>query len=311
MSRTSFKEILDRYLNGEATQGEKALLFRFYEEYGGETQAFLTPEEQETLLKDLKQRAGVRPAGILKKLLVSTYSRAAVFLLIVGGILLWVSRKHEAPLTAIRTGRGEVKKIILPDNSSVTLNARSSILFNEEDFKAHRELTLDGEALFQVVHDRKYPFTVHTSSGLYVQDLGTEFVIDNYATLPEIKVSVLSGLVRVGKQNVLYGILKRNEELRYDLKNGTAKTAPLQDSAQAVAWNTGQWIYNNMTLWDLKTLLHNNYNITVINKTKSEPHVHADMNFSKDQAPKEILNIFSLAAGCRYKWAGKDSVEIY
>jgi ferric-dicitrate binding protein FerR (iron transport regulator) len=310
MSRSSFKEILDRYLSGQATEEEKSLLFRFYEEYGSETTAALTKEEEEALLTDFRQRAGVRSTGIIKKLLFSVYSKAAVLLIMAGGILLWVTRKHEAPLTAIRTGRGEVKKIILPDNSSVTLNAKSSIRFNEEDFKAHRDITLEGEALFQVVHDRQYPFTVHTGSGLYVRDLGTEFVVDNYATLPEIKISVLSGLVRVGKQNTVYGILKRNQEIRYDLGQGTVKTTTA-DSAQAVAWNTGQWIYNDMTLSDLETLLSNNYNITIVNKTKVEPHVKADMNFSKDQKPKVILNIFSLAAGCRYKWAGKDSVEIY
>lgn len=215
--------------------------------------------------------------------------------------------------TAIKTGSGEVRKFILPDSSSVTLNAKSSIRFNEADFKGHREIILDGEALFQIVHNDKYPFTVHTMSGLYVQDLGTEFVINNYATLPDIKVSVLSGLVRVGKQNSIYGIMKHNQEIRYNLAQGTVKMNVLEDSAQCIAWNTGQWYYNDMTISDLKTLLGNYYNITVINSANrnNEPYVGADMNFSKDQKPEVILNIFSLAARCRYRWVSKDSVVIY
>ena len=315
MDRSSFdfKEILDRYLRGEASDEEKTLLFRFYEEYGGDTVAELTREEEEALLKNFRKRAGVESAGIIRRFFLNVYSRAAILILVAGSILFLTSRKHEEVLAAIKTGSGEVRKVMLPDSSLVTLNARSSIRFNKDDFEQNREITLDGEALFQVVHNDKHPFIVHTWSGLYVQDVGTEFVIDNYATLPDIKISVLSGLVRVGKQDRVYGTLKRNEEIRYNLAQGTVKRDSLEDPSQCIAWSTGQWFYNNMTLSDLKTLLGNNYNITVINRTKGgeEPFVEADLNFSKVQKPAEILNIFSLATKCHYRWVSKDSVEIY
>lgn len=90
-SSFDFKEILDRYLRGEASEEEKTLLFRFYEEYGSDTQAVLTREEEEALLKNFKKMAGVQStkklSGIIRKLFLSRYSRAAIYLLLAGSAL--------------------------------------------------------------------------------------------------------------------------------------------------------------------------------------------------------------------------------
>jgi ferric-dicitrate binding protein FerR (iron transport regulator) len=57
-----------------------------------------------------------------------------------------------------------------------------------------RDVWLDGEAYFEVVHDAAKPFRVHTARAV-AQDLGTKFLVRAYAESPDVRVVVADGLV--------------------------------------------------------------------------------------------------------------------
>jgi ferric-dicitrate binding protein FerR (iron transport regulator) len=77
--------------------------------------------------------------------------------------------------TIIETGFGETKTIALLDGSEVILNSKSTITYNEDDWKEKRTLTLDGEAYFKV--KKGEVFTVITNNGS-VKVLGTQFNVN-------------------------------------------------------------------------------------------------------------------------------------
>lgn len=82
--------------------------------------------------------------------------------------------------TNITTLASQKEIIDLPDTSIATINAKSSISFNENKWKENREVELEGEAYFKVAKGAK--FKVKTNSGI-VTVLGTEFNVkdrDNY-----------------------------------------------------------------------------------------------------------------------------------
>ncbi|WP_242132683.1 FecR family protein [Aestuariivivens marinum] len=82
--------------------------------------------------------------------------------------------------------------IQLPDASSVSLNAKSTLVFNKKDWKKERDVTLEGEAFFKV--SKGSTFNVITESGT-VTVYGTEFNVkqrDNY-----FEVICYEGLVGV------------------------------------------------------------------------------------------------------------------
>ena len=74
--------------------------------------------------------------------------------------------------TNIHTEIAQKTAIDVPDASEITLNAMSSISFNERKWNKAREIQLDGEAFFKV--EKGSEFTVQTDDGL-VTVLGTEF----------------------------------------------------------------------------------------------------------------------------------------
>lgn len=75
-----------------------------------------------------------------------------------------------------QTSFGETKSIPLLDGTQVVLNSKSTISYNQTDWKNNRQLTLDGEAYFKV--EKGSTFTVNTSNGS-VTVLGTQFNVNS------------------------------------------------------------------------------------------------------------------------------------
>jgi len=94
--------------------------------------------------------------------------------------------------TSINTQIAQKENIVLPDNSQVTINAMSTLSFNEKSWEDNRHLNLDGEAYFKVAKGKT--FTVETTTGS-IHVLGTEFNVKNRDNIFE--VVCYEGSVRV------------------------------------------------------------------------------------------------------------------
>ncbi len=79
----------------------------------------------------------------------------------------------------LKTAFGETLPFTLPDGSKVVLNANSKLTFSENwEEEDLREIWLEGEAFFDVVHlESHQPFLVYTSNGVEVEVLGTSFSV--------------------------------------------------------------------------------------------------------------------------------------
>ncbi len=97
--------------------------------------------------------------------------------------------------TTILTERGQFKKVLLTDGSTVTLNADSKISYKKGFGKDHRHLILQGEAFFEVEKDQ-VPFVVDFGS-TSVEVYGTKFNIKNRPE--DVEVAVVEGKVKVSE----------------------------------------------------------------------------------------------------------------
>jgi len=98
--------------------------------------------------------------------------------------------------TQINTLASEKASVKLPDASDVTLNAISSLTFNNNKWADKREVRLKGEAFFKVAKGSK--FDVITDDGI-VSVLGTQFKVKQRDNLFE--VVCYEGLVAVHKED--------------------------------------------------------------------------------------------------------------
>lgn len=134
--------------------------------------------------------------------------------------------------TEVSTLASQKQTLELPDHSSVSLNALSSLTYNADEWDTNREVTLQGEAFFKV--EKGTTFNVKTASGL-VTVVGTEFIVKDREELFE--VICYEGSVRVSHKGVSI-LLKEGD--RYTHINGTPnQTKTTQENPS--------WINNTST----------------------------------------------------------------
>jgi transmembrane sensor len=97
----------------------------------------------------------------------------------------------------ISTHYGKRMYSLLPDGSSVWLNAGSSVSYAPDLLKGgKREVTLTGEAYFDVKHDAAHPFIVHAGK-LQIVVLGTSFNVKAYKEDAFIETTLIRGKVAI------------------------------------------------------------------------------------------------------------------
>ncbi|MEQ7801509.1 FecR domain-containing protein [Pedobacter sp. ASV1-7] len=132
----------------------------------------------------------------------------------------------------ITTPRGGQYQVLLPDGTQVWLNASSSIKFPTYFSAKQRNVTLTGEAYFEVSKDKTKSFVVNVDE-MSVEVLGTHFDVMAYKDEESINTTLLEGSVKVTKNNESR-ILKPGQQAK--VKGGIQV---VEAAADVLAWKNG------------------------------------------------------------------------
>lgn len=141
------------------------------------------------VLADDARRASVRRIPTRRWLIAGGGSAIAAGL----AVAILPSLLASAKPVTYATGKGQHRKIKLADGSVVDLNAetRLSVSFTRS---TRRVELADGQAIFDVTHDPRRPFTVE-AAGRTVRVVGTQFDVRNRQG--DLRVTVAQGKVQV------------------------------------------------------------------------------------------------------------------
>ncbi len=130
------------------------------------------------------------------------------------------NRKDPAAQNTVTTRKGSKSSIQLPDGSVAWLNADSKLVYDENFRGDLREVTLQGEAYFDVVKDKTKPFIIHTKT-IDIRVLGTAFNVRAYETEKQTETSLFRGSVEITLHNSPEKkiVLKPNEKLLVNNKS--------------------------------------------------------------------------------------------
>ncbi|HEX7885244.1 MAG TPA: FecR domain-containing protein [Phenylobacterium sp.] len=147
----------------------------------------------------------------------------------------------QPPAQTYATGRGERRKITLADGSVVDLNAETSL--SVRFTRTARQVVLaDGQAIFDVTHDTRRPFTVE-AAGRIVRVVGTQFDVRNRQG--ELAVTVAGGKVQVRPAaSATSGrafLLTPGQRLEID-RTGVAQLQVV-DPQETLGWRVGRLVY--------------------------------------------------------------------
>ncbi|MBN1118382.1 MAG: FecR domain-containing protein [Bacteroidales bacterium] len=189
----------------------------------------------------VKTRMGFRKS---KKIpFVKYFARIAAILVLAIGLAYLLNQVMDKVNVAEQSSfiklaaKDELREVVLPDKTIVTLNRNSSLTYNDNYGLENRDIILAGEAFFDVERNEDIPFKVFVDNSV-VEVLGTSFNI--HQSKNNIKVGVVSGHVLVYESDKKdnHVDLVKDEQTLYNKSTHEFSAKDALDE-NSIAWKTG------------------------------------------------------------------------
>lgn len=204
---------------------------------------------------------------------------------------------------------GEHKTLTLEDGTSITLNSGSSLTYFTNSDRGRRQVILQGEARFEVTHNPKRPFIVHTNS-FDVEVLGTVFDVASFPEDSVQSVVLESGSVKLITEGGKETFLKHGEKAEIS-KDGDVSVTAVNTSLYH-NWTKGGYLFDRASFDDIVKYIERNYAVNVW--VEDSPKFHNASITARQDSPQSIQEFLSLMSklipGMRYSISGQH-VTIY
>jgi ferric-dicitrate binding protein FerR (iron transport regulator) len=312
MNIDEIRALLDRYQKGSCTDEERKAIEAWYDslrlgenyplreqdleaslarvrgnlrDLTGEGRR-LTGGEEEEFAGEGREGGAERWAGVgrLGEHRIWRVGVAAAIVLFVAGSLWWFRafRREGAGESAadssitVVTGRGETRQVILPDGSTLLLNAATVFRYPKHFGRADRTVNLlKGEVFLQVVAQPGSPFVVVNGS-YRTKVLGTSFDIRDYEEERAMRIAVLTGKVCVSEEGRDGAVLEKGMLLQVGKGKAGDKGADnlavdnFDNDYDVAAWKEGAFNFKDASFGEIAFEIGNRYNVGLVNKSKKQ-----------------------------------------
>lgn len=327
---------MNKYLDNRCTAEEKLMVAAFMQQPEGQQlldemlaerltadmllmeQIRVDDQQAEDWKRVLRQRIAViepEQAPVVQRPVkrLSFLRRAAIWTILVsalGTIGVQQYRKHgKATSMALanlekQNPRGQRAVITLADGSVIHLGADSKLEYPEAFNGPSREITLTGEAFFEISEDPAHPFIVHTGN-VQTRVLGTSFKINAFKGTP-LTVAVATGKVQVEHSDNVNGytpsvtVLTPGQQVTWDpvAQKATMAETPVADIA---GWKNARLAFNNSTLREVADVLERWYNVSISFRQTTTAQKRITVTLSANRPLEETLRVLSAGSRFTYK----------
>jgi ferric-dicitrate binding protein FerR (iron transport regulator) len=321
MAVTEFdRERIDKYFRGEYTEKDAAYIEKIFLETGHEKDLehllsrqyyeILSDDEQERkdldnilyrLNYDISTKLEEKRTGRLARFKRWSVRIAAMIILPLA--LFWGIKGYMNYGTAKETWV-EIKApawtrvhFSLPDGTTGWLNSNSSVRYNGT-FVSDRQVTLKGEAFFDVFKDEKRPFRVSTDE-ILVRALGTRFNVASYENEKNVEVVLEEGKIELnGKEIPGPHLMDPNELIVFDKVSKSLSSEKVQPQ-KYISWTEGKLVFRNDPVDVIARRLERWYNIDVEVKGDFNDGLRLRATFT-DENLEEVLYILKRSLPINY-----------
>ncbi|QNL51908.1 FecR domain-containing protein [Olivibacter sp. SDN3] len=197
----------------------------------------------------------------------------------------------------IHVPKGGNFQLTLSDGTKVWMNAQSSLTYPLSFDGKTREVSLLGEAYFEVAKDVQKPFKVQ-SKGDLILVTGTKFNLKAYPDEPTVAVALLEG-----------GVNLLHEESIVSVKPGQQAVSRLGEShitctnidiESEIAWRNGYFVFDNQDITAVMNSLARWYNVE-INFVDPPSSRKFNGTFAKSRSLEEVLNFLTKVSDIRFE----------
>ncbi len=268
-------DVIKRYFENRSSPAEAARVLEwlstadgqiFYEKYllgrieaRKEDAHYQFDTDEQKNLAGIYQRISQQEKHQPKRQYVGYRIAAAVSLLLLSAWMIFFLIKPHGEL--IKTAYGETQSIELSDGTKVVLNANSTLRYHPEK---PREIWLNGEAFFEVIHTRDdAPFSVHTDD-LVVNVLGTEFNVNTRRKKTDVVLS--TGKVRLDLQKTSQPeslMMSPGDKVTYSLAKEILEKKVV-NPADYSSWTAGTIVFDHTALAEVFQGMEDTYGVEII-----------------------------------------------
>lgn len=188
---------------------------------------------------------------------------------------------------------GKRTKLQLSDGSTVWLNSGSKLAYPASFNKDKRKVYLEGEAIFEVTHDKSHPFMV-IAKDFEIEVLGTVFNVSNYTDDLSINTVLKNGSVKIQyKGNSIKDqslIIKPGTLASYSKDSRSISTATV-DVDKYFSWRDGIIIFKNDNLKDIMKQLSRYYNASIEIKNKQLENQTFSGSLDLKETVEQVLKV--------------------
>lgn len=239
------------------------------------------------------------------------FLKIAASIVLVSALAFWYFQPNNLEEIAIQeveiikkvNPKGRRSTITLKDGSTVILNSESSLSYASNFGESVRELTLIGEAFFEVTENPHKPFIVK-SGNIITTALGTSFNISNFPGEEKITVSLATGKVKVEEVNQPSEskykpyLLNPGEQIRYSV--GVKEFEKLRnEDDEDYLWKDGIISLKHADLDEVVEKLERWYGVKIEISNQSSSIVNYDGIFS-NQSLDNVLKAMSFSLNFKY-----------
>ncbi len=226
-----------------------------------------------------------------------------MFPLLLGSLFLYQNnlnlekKINQSAMQKIYSRQGSISEFTLTDGTKVWLNSGSSIEFPIHFGKNKREVTLCGEAYFDVAKDTKKPFVVKAGK-LNIEVLGTQFNVTNYEKEKDIEVILEEGKIKLStlerKKTVFYGVVRPNEKWNFGKKDKKMTRSKVTVD-KYITWRYGSLIFKDDPMHEVAKRLGRWFDVEIVIKDKELSDYIYTATFKKESLER-VLRLLKLSA---------------
>ncbi|AWK06657.1 hypothetical protein HYN56_21460 [Flavobacterium crocinum] len=252
----------------------------------------------------------LNPKRRRKVILQSLFAAASIALLIALGNSLFFKPKTVLP-TVPETPEVVAQNTLidfsgkqlvhLPDGSTVLLNDNSTLKYDQNSFDSKtREVTLTGEAFFDIKHNPEKPFIVHTGK-IQTKVLGTAFNINAQNSSDNIEVTVARGKVQVGDIEKVYGVITPNQQIKVN-KSTLSFEQNNVSAAIVTEWKSNYLILDDLNMAEAVSLISQKYKVQILISNEKIKNCRITASFLNEEDLDHVLKVISSVIETEYRY---------
>jgi transmembrane sensor len=245
-----------------------------------------------------------------------TLRYAAVWLTLLLSFGTWygiTSLKRQENKTAAVTmfervnSNGQRVQVRLSDSSIVYLSGGSKLIYPSHFVGNKREISLQGEAFFEVAKNPKKPFIIHTGE-IRTIVVGTSFRISAFKSNPFL-IEVATGKVRINRQQgnsqTPLAVLTPGQSMSWKNNHTLLGEINADDVSE---WKNGRLVFNGSTLREMASVFERWYGVKIIFKHKAKAEEHLTIKLTANVPLSEIMEVLARTARFRYEIQGREVI---